>query len=73
MSEYKNIILKMNPYLSKKTIITDIGSSKIETSKIIKKFLKKILFGHKVIQLLDLRLVGQKMEGMTYSKINGVF
>ena len=41
MSEYKNIILKMNPHLSKKTIITDIGSSKIETSKIIKKFLKK--------------------------------
>ena len=41
MSEYKNIILKMNPHLSKKTIITDIGSSKIETSKIIKKYLKK--------------------------------
>ena len=41
MSEYKNIILKMNEHLSKKTIITDIGSSKIETSKIIKKFLRK--------------------------------
>ena len=41
MSEYKNIILKMNPHLSNKTIITDIGSSKIETSKIIKKFLRK--------------------------------
>ena len=41
MGEYKNLILKMNHHLSKKTIITDIGSSKIETSKIIKKFLKK--------------------------------
>ena len=38
MSEYKNIILKMNPHLSKKTIITDIESSKKKTSKIIKKF-----------------------------------
>ena len=41
MSEYKNIILKINNFISSKTIITDIGSSKIETSKIIKKFLKK--------------------------------
>jgi len=41
MSEYKNLILKMNNHLSKKTIITDIGSSKIEISKIIKKFLRK--------------------------------
>ncbi len=41
MSEYKNLILKMNKFLSAKTIITDIGSSKLESSKIIKKFLKK--------------------------------
>ena len=41
MSEYKNLILKMNKSLSSKNIITDIGSSKIETSKIIKNFLKK--------------------------------
>ena len=41
MSEYKNLILKMNKILSPKTIITDIGSSKIETSKIIKNFLRK--------------------------------
>jgi prephenate dehydrogenase/cyclohexadieny/prephenate dehydrogenase len=41
MNEYKNLILKMNKYLSSKTIITDIGSSKIESSKIIKKFLRK--------------------------------
>ena len=41
MSEDKDIILKINNFISSKTLITDIGSSKIETSKIIKKFLKK--------------------------------
>ena len=44
MSEYKNLILKMNKFLSPKNIITDVGSSKLETSKIIKKFLKKGIF-----------------------------
>jgi len=41
MSEYKRLILEINSSISPKTIITDIGSSKIESSKIIKKFLKK--------------------------------
>ena len=41
MSEYKNLILKMNRFISPKTLITDIGSSKIESSIVIKKFLKK--------------------------------
>ena len=41
MSEYKRIILKINNFVSSKTIITDIGSAKIKSSKIIKKFLKK--------------------------------
>src|SRR5210317_9807 len=36
MSEYKKIVLKMN-----KNLITDVGSSKLESSKIIKKYLKK--------------------------------
>ena len=44
MSEYKNIILKMNKFLTPKTIITDIGSSKLESSKIIKKFLRSDIF-----------------------------
>ena len=44
MSEYKNLILKMNKFLSPKTVVTDIGSSKLETSKIIKKFLRKDIF-----------------------------
>tara|TARA_B110000003_G_scaffold3267_1_gene3517 strand:- start:134 stop:1030 length:897 start_codon:yes stop_codon:yes gene_type:complete len=41
MSEYKNLILEMNNFLSSRTIITDIGSSKLESSKIIKKYLRK--------------------------------
>ena len=41
MSEYKNLILKINHLISSKTLITDIGSSKIETSNLIKKYLKK--------------------------------
>ena len=41
MSEYKRLILKINNFVSPKTIITDIGSVKIKSSKIIKKFLKK--------------------------------
>ena len=41
MSEYKNLIIKMNKFLSQKKIITDVGSSKLESSKIIKKFLRK--------------------------------
>ena len=41
MSEYKKLINKINKFILSKTIITDIGSSKIESSKIIKKFLKK--------------------------------
>ena len=44
MSEYKNLILKMNKFLLPKTIITDIASSKIETLKIIKKFLRKDIY-----------------------------
>ena len=44
MSEYKNLILKMNKFLLPKTIITDIGSSKLESLKIIKKFLRKGIF-----------------------------
>ena len=39
-SEYKKLILKINKTISPKTLITDVGSSKTESSKIIKKFLK---------------------------------
>ena len=41
MSEYKNIIKKINSSLSDKNLVTDIGSSKVETQKIINKNLNK--------------------------------
>ena len=44
MSEYKKLIFKMNKFLLSQTIITDIGSSKVESSKIIKKFLRKDIY-----------------------------
>ena len=44
MSEYKNLILKINNFITPKTLITDIGSSKLETTKIIKKYLKKNIY-----------------------------
>ena len=44
MSEYKKIILRINNYLSSKQIITDIGSSKLMSLKIIKNNLKKGIF-----------------------------
>ena len=44
MSEYKKIIHKINKYLSSKTIITDVGSSKLKSLNIIDKSLKKKIF-----------------------------
>ena len=41
MSSYKNLILKMNNFLTSNHIITDVGSSKKESFKIIKKYLRK--------------------------------
>ena len=43
MSEYKKLILRLNNINLRNTLITDIGSSKIESSKIIKKYLRKDL------------------------------
>ena len=40
-SEYKELILRINKTISPGTLITDVGSSKIESSKIIKKFLRR--------------------------------
>ncbi|MSP10135.1 MAG: prephenate dehydrogenase/arogenate dehydrogenase family protein [Pelagibacteraceae bacterium] len=63
MSEYKNLILKINNFLSSKTIITDVGSSKSESLKIIKKFLRKDIFwtsGHPI--------AGSEVSGPEYGK-----
>ena len=44
MSEYKKLILTINSYLTPRHIITDIGSSKLMSTKIIKRNLKKNIF-----------------------------
>ncbi len=44
MSEYKNIILDINDYLTPNHIITDVGSSKKFSCEIIRKNLKKDIF-----------------------------
>ena len=41
MSEYKKLILKINKDLTTRHILTDIGSSKLETMVVLKKSLKK--------------------------------
>ena len=40
MSEYKKIILRINEFLTPKHIITDVGSSKLNSTKVFKKNLK---------------------------------
>ena len=51
MSEYKKLILRINKDLTSRHIITDIGSSKVESRALVKKSLKKNIFwtsGHPI-------------------------
>tara|TARA_B100000963_G_scaffold313457_1_gene291408 strand:+ start:4457 stop:5356 length:900 start_codon:yes stop_codon:yes gene_type:complete len=63
MSEYKGIILKINKYIASKTLITDIGSSKIESSKIFKKFLNKDIHW-----IQSHPITGSEVSGPEYGK-----
>ena len=63
MSEYKNIVLKINPHLTSKNLITDVGSSKVESSKIIKKYLKK-----NAIWLSSHPIAGSEVSGPEHGK-----
>tara|TARA_A100001011_G_scaffold393966_1_gene485203 strand:- start:353 stop:1249 length:897 start_codon:yes stop_codon:yes gene_type:complete len=65
MSEYKKIILKINNFISPKTLITDIGSSKNESSKIIKKFLKK-----NINWIQSHPIAGSEVSGAEHGKDN---
>ena len=65
MSEYKELILKINYFISSKTLITDIGSSKIESSKIIKKYLKKGIHW-----IRSHPITGSEVSGPEYGKDN---
>ena len=63
MSSYKNIILKMNKFLKPTQVITDVGSSKIETFKVIKKFLNK-----KIFWTSSHPIAGSEVSGPRYGK-----
>ena len=65
MSEYKKIILKINNFLSPRILITDVGSSKIESSKIIKKFLKRGIHWTR-----SHPITGSEVSGPEYGKHN---
>jgi len=65
MSEYKKLILKLNNITLPRTLITDIGSSKIETTKIIKKFLKKGLYW-----IQSHPITGSEVSGPEHGKEN---
>ncbi len=65
MSEYKKLILKINRFLSNNTLITDIGSSKIESSKIIRKFLKK-----RIHWISSHPITGSEVSGPEHGKEN---
>ena len=41
MSQYSNVILKINKLVNNKTIVTDVGSTKEQSFKNVKKILKK--------------------------------
>ena len=65
MSEYKKLILKINKFILPKTLITDIGSSKIESFKIIKKYLKKGIHW-----ISSHPITGSEVSGPEYGKQN---
>ena len=62
-SEYKKLILKINKTILPKTLITDVGSSKIESSKIIKKFLK-----HGINWIRSHPIAGSEVSGPEFGK-----
>ena len=63
MSSYKDIILKMNSSLNSSHIITDIGSSKKESFRIINKFLKK-----NISWISSHPIAGSEVSGPRYGK-----
>ena len=65
MSEYKNIILKINNFISPNCLITDIGSSKLESSKTFRRFLKK-----GISWVSSHPIAGSEVSGPENGKIN---
>ncbi len=65
MSEYKKLILEINNDLTPKHIITDIGSSKLESNKLIKKNLK-----NNISWISSHPIAGSEVSGPEHGKYN---
>jgi len=65
MSEYKKIILNINDYLTSEHIVTDVGSSKLESLKIVKKNLTK-----KAFWTSSHPIAGSEVSGPEFGKQN---
>jgi len=65
MSQYSNIILKINKFLTNKTIVTDVGSTKELSFKIVKKQLKK-----NTIWIPSHPIAGSEVSGAEYGDKN---
>ena len=63
MSEYKNIISKLNKNLNSKHIITDVGSSKLKSERIINKNLKK-----RISWISSHPIAGSEVSGPEFGK-----
>ena len=61
MSEYKKIILNINNHLQSDHIITDVGSSKLTSAKIIRTCLKK-----KISWISSHPIAGSEVSGPEY-------
>jgi prephenate dehydrogenase/cyclohexadieny/prephenate dehydrogenase len=65
MSQYKDIILKINKFLGPKNLITDIGSTKLQSLKIIRANLKK-----NVSWTSSHPIAGSEVSGPEYGSFN---
>jgi len=65
MSQYSKIILKINKFLTKETIVTDVGSTKELSSKNVKKQLKK-----NITWIPSHPIAGSEVSGAQYGEKN---
>jgi len=65
MSQYQNVITKINKYISNKTIVTDVGSTKESSSKQVRKLLNK-----NKIWIPSHPIAGSEISGAEYGDKN---
>tara|TARA_B100001250_G_scaffold126580_1_gene107683 strand:+ start:275 stop:1168 length:894 start_codon:yes stop_codon:yes gene_type:complete len=65
MSQYQNVITKINKYISNKTIVTDVGSTKESSSKQVRRLLNK-----NKIWIPSHPIAGSEVSGAEYGNKN---